>query len=134
MDYQRPALGNATRTQRGNGTEKGITQMHARKLAVLLATAGAIAALSPAAASAWAPADTAPIEIRRAAVIGAGTMGGGITMNYANAGIPVIVKETTQEALDRGMAIIRKNYANSVKKGKLSQAAMDELGGGARGS
>jgi 3-hydroxyacyl-CoA dehydrogenase len=72
------------------------------------------------------PADTAPIEIRRAAVIGAGTMGGGITMNYANAGIPVIVKETTQEALDRGMAIIRKNYANSVKKGKLSQAAMDE--------
>jgi 3-hydroxyacyl-CoA dehydrogenase len=47
-------------------------------------------------------------------------------MNYANAGIPVIVKETTQEALDRGMAIIRKNYANSVKKGKLSQAAMDE--------
>jgi len=72
------------------------------------------------------PADTAPIEIGRAAVIGAGTMGGGITMNYTNAGIPVIVKETTQEALDRGMAIIRKNYANSVKKGKLSQAAMDE--------
>jgi 3-hydroxyacyl-CoA dehydrogenase len=72
------------------------------------------------------PADTAPYEIRRAAVIGAGTMGGGITMNYVNAGIPVIVKETTQEALDRGLAIIRKNYANSVKKGKLSQAAMDE--------
>ena len=72
------------------------------------------------------PADTAPYEIRRAAVIGAGTMGGGITMNYANAGIPVIMKETTQEALDRGMATIRKNYANSVKKGKLSQAAMDE--------
>src|SRR5579883_1305627 len=72
------------------------------------------------------PADIAPYEIRRAAVIGAGTMGGGITMNYANAGIQVIVKETTQEALDRGMAIIRKNYANSVKKGKLSQAAMDE--------
>jgi 3-hydroxyacyl-CoA dehydrogenase len=72
------------------------------------------------------PADTAPYEIRRAAVIGAGTMGGGITMNYANAGVPVIVKETTQEALDRGMAIIHKNYANSVKKGKLTQAAMDE--------
>ena len=64
-------------------------------------------------------------EIRRAAVIGAGTMGGGITMNYANAGIPVIVKEAAQEALDRGMAIIRKNYASSVKKGKLSQAEMD---------
>jgi 3-hydroxyacyl-CoA dehydrogenase len=71
------------------------------------------------------PKDTPVSEIRRAAVIGAGTMGGGITMNYANAGIPVIVKETSQEALDRGMATIRKNYANSVKKGKLSQAAMD---------
>jgi 3-hydroxyacyl-CoA dehydrogenase len=71
------------------------------------------------------PADTAPYEIRRAAVIGAGTMGGGITMNYANAGIPVILKETTQEALDRGMATIRKNYGNSVKKGKLSQETMD---------
>ena len=72
------------------------------------------------------PADTPAREIRRAAVIGAGTMGGGITMNYANAGIPVIVKETSQEALDRGMATIRKNYAGSVKKGRLAQAAMDE--------
>src|SRR5262249_58076222 len=50
------------------------------------------------------PKDTKQIEIKCAAVIGAGTMGGGIAMNYANAGIPVIVKETTQEALDRGMA------------------------------
>ena len=72
------------------------------------------------------PKDTPTYEIRRAAVVGAGTMGGGITMNYANAGIPVIVKETTQEALERGMATIRKNYASSVKKGKLSQAAMDQ--------
>jgi 3-hydroxyacyl-CoA dehydrogenase len=69
--------------------------------------------------------ETPVYEIRRAAIIGAGTMGGGITMNYANAGIPVIVKEVSQEALDRGMAIIRKNYASSVKKGKLSQAEMD---------
>ena len=69
--------------------------------------------------------DTPVLEIRRAAVIGAGTMGGGIAMNYANAGIPVIVKETSQEALDRGMATIRKNYASTVKKGRLSQAAMD---------
>ena len=69
--------------------------------------------------------ETPVIEIRRAAVIGAGTMGGGITMNYANAGIPVIVKEASQEALDRGMATIRKNYASSVKKGKLPQAEMD---------
>jgi 3-hydroxyacyl-CoA dehydrogenase len=72
------------------------------------------------------PKDTPVHEIRRAAVVGAGTMGAGITMNYANAGIAVIVKETTQEALDRGMATIRKNYANTVKKGKLSQAAMDQ--------
>jgi 3-hydroxyacyl-CoA dehydrogenase len=72
------------------------------------------------------PKETPVFEIRRAAVCGAGTMGGGITMNYANAGIPVIVKEATQEALDRGINIIRKNYANSVKKGKLSQGAMDQ--------
>ncbi len=71
------------------------------------------------------PPQTAAHEIRRAAVIGAGTMGGGITMNYANAGIPVIVKETTREALDRGMAVIRGNYASSVKRGSLSQAEMD---------
>jgi len=72
------------------------------------------------------PKATPVYEIRRAAVIGAGTMGGGIAMNYANAGIPVIVKETTQEALDRGIGIIRKNYANSVQKGRFSQAVMDE--------
>src|ERR1035437_4634967 len=72
------------------------------------------------------PAETRPREIRRAAVIGAGTMGGGITMSYANAGIPVLLKETSQEALDRGMATIRKNYAGSVKKGRLAQATMDE--------
>jgi 3-hydroxyacyl-CoA dehydrogenase len=72
------------------------------------------------------PKDTPVYEIRRAAVVGAGTMGGGISMNYANAGIPVIVKETSQEALDRGMATIRKNYTSSVQKGKLSQAAMDQ--------
>jgi 3-hydroxyacyl-CoA dehydrogenase len=69
--------------------------------------------------------ETPVFEIRRAAVVGAGTMGGGITMNYANAGIPVIVKEAGQEALDRGMSTIRKNYASSVKKGKLSQTEMD---------
>ncbi len=65
-------------------------------------------------------------EIRRAAVIGAGTMGGGIAMNYANAGIPVLMKEVSQEALDRGLQTIRRNYASSVSKGKLTQAAMDQ--------
>ena len=72
------------------------------------------------------PKDTEVFEIRRAAIIGAGTMGGGIAMNYANAGIPVILKEVTQEALDRGMATIRKNYANSVKKGRFTQEVMDQ--------
>jgi len=72
------------------------------------------------------PPDTRTFEIRRAAVVGAGTMGGGITMNYANAGIPVRVKEASQEALDRGMATIRRNYGSSVKRGRLSQAEMDE--------
>jgi 3-hydroxyacyl-CoA dehydrogenase len=72
------------------------------------------------------PKSTPVYEIRSAAVVGAGTMGGGIAMNYANAGIPVRLKETRQEALDRGMAIIRKNYAASVQKGRFSQAAMDE--------
>lgn len=70
--------------------------------------------------------DVQQIEIKKAAIIGAGTMGGGIAMNYANAGIPVIIKETTQEALDRGLAIIRKNYQNSVNKGRFPQEVMDK--------
>jgi 3-hydroxyacyl-CoA dehydrogenase len=72
------------------------------------------------------PKDTEVIDIKKAAIIGAGTMGGGIAMNYANAGIPVIVREVTQEALDRGMATIRKNYENSVKKGRFTQEVMDQ--------
>ncbi|MBL8210664.1 MAG: enoyl-CoA hydratase/isomerase family protein [Bryobacterales bacterium] len=70
--------------------------------------------------------DTPVLPIKRAAVIGAGTMGGGIAMVYANAGIPVILKETTQEALDRGVATIARNYANSVKRGRFSQAFVEE--------
>ncbi|MEN3276791.1 MAG: 3-hydroxyacyl-CoA dehydrogenase [Massilia sp.] len=66
------------------------------------------------------PADTPTRNIERAAVIGAGTMGGGIAMNFANAGIPVTILETKQEALDKGLATIRKNYGNTVKKGKLA--------------
>jgi 3-hydroxyacyl-CoA dehydrogenase len=72
------------------------------------------------------PKETKTYDIKKAAIIGAGTMGGGIAMNYANAGIPVIIKETTQEALDKGIGIIRKNYENSVKKGRFSQAVMDQ--------
>ncbi|MGD8788703.1 MAG: 3-hydroxyacyl-CoA dehydrogenase NAD-binding domain-containing protein [Burkholderiales bacterium] len=72
------------------------------------------------------PADTPLREIKSAAVIGAGTMGGGITMNFANAGIPVTIVEASQEALDRGMGIISKNYAATVSKGRLSQEQMDK--------
>jgi len=71
------------------------------------------------------PEDTATREIRTAAVIGAGTMGGGIAMSIANAGIPVTVIEMKQEALDRGLATIRKNYAATVSKGRLKQEEMD---------
>ncbi|HJV62076.1 MAG TPA: 3-hydroxyacyl-CoA dehydrogenase NAD-binding domain-containing protein [Albitalea sp.] len=67
------------------------------------------------------PADTPTREIRKVAVIGAGTMGGGISMNFLNAGIPVVILEMKQEALDRGVATIRKNYEAQVKKGKLKQ-------------
>lgn len=70
--------------------------------------------------------DTPTYEIKKAAVIGAGTMGGGIAMNYANAGIPVLLKETSQEFLDRGLAVIRKNYQNSVNKGRFPQEVMDK--------
>ena len=59
-------------------------------------------------------------------VIGAGTMGGGITMNFLNAGLPVTLLETKQEALDRGIATIRKNYENSAKKGKLSAEQVEQ--------
>ncbi len=65
-------------------------------------------------------------DIKRAAVIGAGTMGGGIAMNFVNAGIPVILKESAAEALDRGMATIRKNYSNSVAKGRFTAEVMEQ--------
>jgi 3-hydroxyacyl-CoA dehydrogenase len=67
------------------------------------------------------PEDTPKREIRTVGVIGAGTMGGGIAMNFLNAGIPVTILEMKQEALDRGIATIRKNYEAQVKKGKLKQ-------------
>jgi 3-hydroxyacyl-CoA dehydrogenase len=71
------------------------------------------------------PASTPTRPIKAAAVIGAGTMGGGIAMNFANAGIPVTVIETTEEALSRGLGVVRNNYAATVAKGRLDQAAMD---------
>jgi 3-hydroxyacyl-CoA dehydrogenase len=70
------------------------------------------------------PKDTPARDISRAAVIGAGTMGGGIAMAYANVGIPVLLKDVDQAALDRGMAVIRKNYESTVSKGKMTPEAM----------
>jgi 3-hydroxyacyl-CoA dehydrogenase len=64
--------------------------------------------------------------VNRAAIVGAGTMGGGIAMVFANAGIPVLLKETDQAALDRGVANIQKNYASSVKRGRFTQHFVDE--------
>ena len=71
------------------------------------------------------PADTALREIRKVAVIGAGTMGGGIAMNFLNAGLAVVMLEPKQEALDRGIATMRKNYEAQVRKGKLKQDKLD---------
>ncbi len=72
------------------------------------------------------PKGTATIPVNSAAVVGAGTMGGGIAMAFANAGIPVLLKETDQAAIDKGLATIQKNYANSVKRGRFTQQFMDE--------
>jgi 3-hydroxyacyl-CoA dehydrogenase len=72
------------------------------------------------------PEDTPTRAIKSAAVIGAGTMGGGIAMNFANAGIPVTILEMKQEALDKGLATIRKNYENTMKKGKLTPEKFEQ--------
>lgn len=67
------------------------------------------------------PDDTPTIPVKKVGVIGAGTMGGGIAMNFLNAGIPVTIIEAKSENLDRGVSIIRKNYENTAKKGRLTQ-------------
>jgi 3-hydroxyacyl-CoA dehydrogenase len=72
------------------------------------------------------PKDTPAKEIKRAAVVGAGTMGGGIAMTYANAGIPVLLKEVDQASLDRGLATIRKNYAVTMSKGKMTAEQVEQ--------
>ena len=71
------------------------------------------------------PAQTPIAAIERVAIIGAGTMGGGIAMSFASAGIAVVLIETKQEALDRGLDNIRRNYGSTVAKGRLSQAQAD---------
>ena len=72
------------------------------------------------------PEDTPRRNVAKVGVIGAGTMGGGIAMNFLNAGLPVTILETKQEALDRGLATIRRNYESTVKKGRLTEAKMNE--------
>jgi len=72
------------------------------------------------------PADTPAKDVRKAAVIGAGTMGGGIAMNFANAGIPVTVVEMNQENLDRGLGIVRKNYEATASRGRLTAADVEK--------
>ncbi len=72
------------------------------------------------------PKDTPTRAITRAAVVGAGTMGGGIAMAYANAGIPVLLKDVDQASLDRGMSVIRKNYESTLSKGKITPEALSQ--------
>ena len=72
------------------------------------------------------PKETPTREIRRAAVVGAGTMGGGIAMTYANAGIPVLLKEVDEAALQRGLATIRKNYEVTLSKGKMTAGQLEQ--------
>ncbi len=72
------------------------------------------------------PKETPTLGVNSVGIVGAGTMGGGIAMVFANAGIPVLLKETDQEALERGLANIEKNYANSIKRGRFTQQFVDE--------
>jgi 3-hydroxyacyl-CoA dehydrogenase len=72
------------------------------------------------------PADTPARDVKKAAVIGAGTMGGGIAMNFANAGIPVTVVEMNQENLDRGLGIVRKNYEATASRGRITAADVEK--------
>jgi 3-hydroxyacyl-CoA dehydrogenase len=75
------------------------------------------------------PEDTHPREVKKVGVIGAGTMGGGISMNFLSAGIPVTIVETAQEALDRGTGVMRRNYEASAAKGKLTIEKVDQAMG-----
>jgi 3-hydroxyacyl-CoA dehydrogenase len=72
------------------------------------------------------PADVKSRPIKKVGIVGAGTMGGGISMCFANAGIPVIIVDAKQEALDRGLATIRKNYERSVSRGSLQPEQMEQ--------
>ena len=75
------------------------------------------------------PSDVQLRPIKKVGVVGAGTMGGGISMNFLTAGIPVTIVETAQEALDRGVGVIRKNYENSAKRGRFTQEKVEAMMG-----
>ena len=72
------------------------------------------------------PKDTKPLAIQKVGIIGAGTMGGGIAMNFVNAGIPVTILETSQEFLDKGLAVVRGNYERSAKKGRFTAEQVEQ--------
>ena len=72
------------------------------------------------------PKDTKPLAIKKVGIIGAGTMGGGIAMNFVNAGIPVTILETSQEFLDKGLAVVRGNYERSAKKGRFTTEQVEQ--------
>ncbi len=80
------------------------------------------------------PADTPIIPVKKVGIIGAGTMGGGIAMNFLNTGFPVTIVETKQDALDRGIATIRRNYENSAKKGRFPMEEVEKRMGLLTGS
>jgi len=80
------------------------------------------------------PADTPIIPVNKVGIIGAGTMGGGIAMNFLNVGLPVTIVETKQDALDRGLGVIRKNYENSAKKGRFPMEEVEKRMGLLTGS
>ena len=71
------------------------------------------------------PSDTPLIDVKKVGIIGAGTMGGGIAMNFLSAGIPVTILEMKQDALDRGTGVMRKNYENTAKRGRMSMEQVE---------
>ena len=75
------------------------------------------------------PKDVKPLPIKSVGILGAGTMGGGIAMNFTNAGIPVTILETEQAYLDKGLAVVRGNYERSARKGRFTAAQVDQLMG-----
>lgn len=97
-----------------------MTEMTEEQIGAYIAEAGAKAWVVP-----NLPADTPMRPVKSVGIIGAGTMGGGIAMNFATAGIPVTIVETTQEALDRGLGVVRGNYQRSADKGRFPQEEVE---------